>query len=221
MSKSVEILEQNGYHFLWIDSQLWMWDIPSEVELQKEQAQQAYGDVLVAGLGLGIVQKFLLQNPRVNHENLLTVEKYKEVYDCCREKGIIVGDTVGGIFICDWFDTCGDDKYDCVIGDIWPEISGEHLDLYKRFKAKALTMLKPDGKIIGWGAEYYEYLIQQERESKRIEELLKDLSMMPSYTHNVYKRVIKRMYEKLPPEQFFDEFAMYLVGATNPNRKGI
>ena len=162
MSKHVEILQQNGYNFLWIDGELWMWDIPAEIELQKDIAAQAYGDVIVAGLGLGIVQKFLLQNSKVNAANLLTVEKYKEVYDCCREKRIIVGDTVGGIFICDWFDICGEDKYDCVIGDIWPEISSKHLDLYKKFKTKALTRLKPNGKILGWGTEYYEYLIEKE-----------------------------------------------------------
>lgn len=44
-----------------------------------------------------------------------------------------------------------------------------------------------------------------------IDTILKDLSWQPSYSHNLFKRVIKRMYEKLPLEQFFDEFAQYLV----------
>lgn len=56
-------------------------------------------------------------------------------------------------------------------------------------------------------------------DNKEIEELIKDLPMMPSYTHNMFKRVIKKMYKKLPIEQFFDEFAMYLVTVTNPNKK--
>ncbi len=167
MSKHVEILEQNGYHFLWIDGELWMWDIPAEVELQQAQADEAYGRVIVAGLGLGIVQKFLLQNPKVDSMSLITIEKYIEVYDCCREKGIVVGNNIGMLKILDWFDVITGveeyEKYDCVIGDIWPEISGEHLDLYKKFKVKALTMLKPGGKILGWGSEYYEYLIEKEQ----------------------------------------------------------
>lgn len=41
--------------------------------------------------------------------------------------------------------------------------------------------------------------------------LLKDLSGRPSYSHNLFKRVIKKKYEGLPLEQFFDEFAQYLV----------
>ena len=44
-----------------------------------------------------------------------------------------------------------------------------------------------------------------------IDNILKDLPWSPSYSHNLFKRVIKKMYEKLPLEQFFDEFAQYLV----------
>ncbi len=44
-----------------------------------------------------------------------------------------------------------------------------------------------------------------------IDIILKDLPWQPSYSHNLFKRVIKRMYKKLTLEQFFDEFAQYLV----------
>jgi len=46
MSK-VEILQQKGYNFLWIDKNLTMWDIPIERKIQKKIAEQAFGDVLV------------------------------------------------------------------------------------------------------------------------------------------------------------------------------
>lgn len=160
----VEILEQNGHKFLWIDGELWMWDLPFEVKIQQEFAEQAHGDVLVVGLGLGIVQKLLLKNKKVNADRLITIEKHEEVYDCCRNKGIIVGDSVGGIFICDWFDAiCGQEeceKYDFVIGDIWPEIDPSQLDSYFCFQEKAQEFLKPNGKILAWGKGYYEYLLE-------------------------------------------------------------
>ena len=35
---NVEILQQKGFNFLWIDDYLWMWDVPPEVEDQKELA---------------------------------------------------------------------------------------------------------------------------------------------------------------------------------------
>lgn len=214
MSKHIEILEQNGYHFLWIDGQLWMWDIPAEVELQKAQADEAYGDVLVAGYGLGIVQEALLDNEKV--KSVLTIEIEPKIKLVC---GNIFGTIYGRIVIDDFYEYQTRKEYDCIIGDIWPEISGEHLDLYKKFKEKAKTMLKSDGIILGWGVEYYEYLIKKKQEDEVIEELLRDLPIEPSRTHHMFKRVIKRMYEKLPRKQFFDEFAMYLVTVTNPNRK--
>lgn len=162
----VEILQQNGYNFLWIDGHLWMWDLPFEVQIQKDMAEQCYGKVVVVGLGLAVIQKMLMSNPRVDSTVLLTIEKYQEVYDCCVDNKIIVGDTIGGVFTCDWFDAiCGveeDEKYDFVIGDIWPEIDPKQLDLYKRFKEKALEYLKSDGQILCWGKDYYEYLIQKE-----------------------------------------------------------
>lgn len=44
-----------------------------------------------------------------------------------------------------------------------------------------------------------------------IDDLLEGLDWSPSYNHNLFKRVIKKMYKKLTLEQFFDEFAQYLV----------
>ena len=36
----VEILEQKGHKFLWINDYLWMWDIPVEQMLQKKIANE-------------------------------------------------------------------------------------------------------------------------------------------------------------------------------------
>lgn len=47
-----------------------------------------------------------------------------------------------------------------------------------------------------------------------IDFLLKDLGSTPSYSHNLFKKVIKKMHKKLPLTQFFDEFAAYLVSVT-------
>lgn len=49
-----------------------------------------------------------------------------------------------------------------------------------------------------------------------VDNMLKDLDCSPSYSHNLFKKVIKNMYKRLPLEQFFDEFAQYLVVLSNP-----
>ena len=154
----VEILEQKGNYFLWIDDSLWMWDIESERKIQYDLAHQAYGDVLVAGYGLGLVQKYLCNNPNV--KSITTVEISQQILQACINKyGKLYGDYITG----DFYTISLDSKYDCIIGDIWKEIVPESLDDYKRFKTQALKMVKPNGKILAWGKEYFEYLIEKEK----------------------------------------------------------
>lgn len=157
----VEILEQNSHKFLWINGDLWMWDLPFEVQIQRKMAEQVSGDVLVVGCGLGILQRMLRDNPEVDDETLLTIEKHREVYEACRKHNLEVP---GGMFICDFFDAIpgndtNDPRYDYVIGDIWPEIDPSALDLYFRFQEKAREFLKPNGTILAWGKDFYEYLL--------------------------------------------------------------
>jgi len=154
----IELLKQKGYNFLWINDYLWMWDIPIERASQKRIADNSYGDVLVAGYGLGIVQKYLLQNKKVT--SITTVEIHPEVEKICKEEyGKIYGDK---IIIGDFYKFDTTLRYDCVIGDIWEDIIPEQLERYKKFKTKAEQMLKPTGKILAWGKDFFEYLIKEE-----------------------------------------------------------
>lgn len=156
-SVKVEILKQNGYNFLWIDDYLWMWDIPVERAMQKKIADACSGNVLIAGYGLGIVQKYLVKNPKVT--TVFTLEKYSDVIKAClKEYGV----TWGTIKAKDFYTACTPMAFDFVIGDIWEEISSENLPKYKKFKKRANDFLKPGGKILAWGGDYFEYLIDKE-----------------------------------------------------------
>jgi len=88
----IEIVEIKNHKFLFLDDYLWMWDLPHEQELQRDIASQAFGDVLVAGYGFGIVSKYLSENPRVT--SVTTTEKYQEIIDKMREFGPIYGKIV-------------------------------------------------------------------------------------------------------------------------------
>ncbi len=155
----VEILEQKGFNFLWINDYLWMWDLPFEVSIQRHLADKARGDILIVGYGLGIIQRIINTFPLPDGvTKVQTVEKYSEVITACREK---YGTIYGGILISDFFDFVPVSKYDTIIGDIWPEITEEHLDIYKRFKNRAQSFLKPNGQILGWGADYFDYLMEK------------------------------------------------------------
>ena len=157
----VELIKPNGKNnFLVVDGEIWMWDLPGELRKQEEIARQAYGcrNVLLAGYGLGLVQKFL--TPKVTE--LLTIEKYPEVIEIVRRanNGVIYGNIEIGNF----YDFPEDRRFDCVIRDIWLEIEPEYLDDYKRFKSKSERLLKGNGKILAWGQDYFEYLIEKEND---------------------------------------------------------
>lgn len=152
----IEILKQKGYNFLWIDKYLWMWDIPAEQEAQKNIANKAYGNVLIAGYGLGIIQKYLTQNPKVTL--IKTIEKHYEIIEMCKKEYKKI---YGCIEYSNFYDYNTTFKFDCIIGDIWEDILPRCLKDYKKFKNKAKTLLKSDGKILAWGKDFYEYLIKE------------------------------------------------------------
>lgn len=154
---NVEILQQKGHNFLWINDYLWMWDIPIERKAQKQIAEKAFGDVLVAGYGLGIVQKYLSENPNVT--SITTIEISKEVIDKVKQ---IYGEVYGEIVLGDFYSDSIQDKFDCVIGDICEDILPEALEDYKKFKHKAQQLINSNGKILAWGQEFFEYLIKEE-----------------------------------------------------------
>ncbi len=153
----VEILQQKGNYFLWIDNYLWMWDIPVERKAQKDIADKAFGDVLVVGYGLGLVQRYLVENPKV--KSVMTLENLKEVIQECKK---VYGVIHGEVEIIDFFKYGLPRKFDCVVGDCWEDILEECLGGYKKFKDKAVTLLKPQGQILAWGREFFEYLIAKQ-----------------------------------------------------------
>jgi len=159
----IEILEQHGYHFLWIDDQLWMWDIPDESKYQKVIADQACGNVLVAGYGLGVIQKYLEQNPKV--KSVHTIELYQGVIDVCREH---FGEIYGSHSIGDFFELCPADvnNIDCVVGDVWVDIVPESLAAYCEFKEVALSVVEDKDKIFAWGQDFFEYLLRNTNTNK-------------------------------------------------------
>ncbi len=155
MNDIVEILQMRGHHFLWIGNELNMWDIPSELLVQKSLSDQAYGNVLCVGYGLGLVQGYLLENPKV--KRVVTIERYQCVIDANKNT---FGKLNGHIVIGHFFKPPICKNFDFVIGDVCADIMPRYLPIYKRFKRKAEEYLKPTGKFITWCGDFFEYLIK-------------------------------------------------------------
>ncbi len=156
---NVEILTQKGHDFLYIDDELWMWDLPEEIEDQRDIAADAYGRVLVAGYGLGLVQKFLLERKHIV-DSVLTVERLPEVLDVCKTR---YGKLYGDLVICDYYNFQTLAGFDAVIGDIWANIAERHLEEFEQFDEKAQELLAPRGQVLGWGMDYFRYLQKRGR----------------------------------------------------------
>lgn len=154
-ASNIEIIEHKGHKFMFINKYLWMWDTPQERDSQKDLANQAFGNVLVAGYGLGLVSEYLLKNPKV--KSVTTVERYNAVI----EKMKSIGPIYGKIIVNDFYRLPENKKYDCVIGDIWPEIDTKFLKDYIKFKKKSEKILKKNGIILAWGKDFFEFLIEK------------------------------------------------------------
>lgn len=153
MSK-VEIIKIKEDVFLYINDYLWMWDTEQERTEQKLLAQQAFGDVLVAGYGLGVLQRLLLQNKDIH--DVRTIEIDPNVIQAARNHyGHISGSiTIGDFYTCPWAS-----PYDCVIGDCWQDITPRCLPDYIKFKEAAFRATNKSGLILAWGQEFFEYLL--------------------------------------------------------------
>ncbi len=171
----VEIVQQNGYDFLWINKEgdrpyLWMWDIPVERQAQQQLAERAYGKVLVAGYGLGVVQELLVKNPLV--ERVVTCELEPEVI---KANKLANRPLQGEIVLADFLNFESREQFDCVIGDIWKDITPEEEDvaMYKLFRDKGLSLVKPGGKVLAWGMDYFEYLLEKRPTQDQLDVLTK------------------------------------------------
>jgi len=152
--KKFEILEQKGNKFLWKGKDLINWDVEVERRMMKELAGKCFWDILIVGYEMGLIQKYLSENSKV--KKIVTIEKEKEIVEECQEN---FGKVYGEVFIGNFFKDDFGIKFDCVVSDVCKEIMLESLSNYRRFKKRAEKLLKPHGMILGYGKNYFEYLI--------------------------------------------------------------
>jgi hypothetical protein len=152
--KKFEILEQKGNKFLWKGKDLINWDVEVERRMMKELAGKCFGDVLVMGYEMGLIQRYLVKNLKV--KKVITIEKEQELVEECQK---VYEDVYGEVFIGNFFKDDLGMKFDCIVSDVCKKVVLESLSNYKRFKKRAEKLLKPHGIILGYGKNYFEYLI--------------------------------------------------------------
>lgn len=172
------------YSMLKVDGQLMMTDTPHEIRTNLDLIENARGDVLIAGLGLGMVLVPLLLNRRVR--SVTVIEKSKGVIKLVkpriekwREHQGLIGSkpaplTIVNSDIFEW--EPGSSKWDTIYFDIWPTIGQGNLEGGNKLKRKFKKNLRKNGWMAVWvEKEIRAYARQESRELAYLKKMQKKL----------------------------------------------
>lgn len=151
---SMFIMRGGKYVRLHVNGELMMSDTDMEKTSNREFIYYAHGKVLIAGLGIGLVLKNILNKEEVTE--VIVIEKYQDVIDLVAPKfdnpklKIICAD------INEWKPAKGE-KFNVIYFDIWPNICEDNLDeikvLHNRFK-NSVDRTDPNCWMNSWMKEY-------------------------------------------------------------------
>lgn len=134
------------------DNDVWMTDSQLEIESIQGAIITAKGDVLIGGLGIGLLPTFIKHKKGV--KSITIVELHQEVIDLIfpyvkTDKMIVIRDG-----IIHYLSTTSN-KYDFIHVDIWGTITAPLKDI-DTIREKAKPCLKPNGIIWCWLQELYD-----------------------------------------------------------------
>lgn len=143
---NISHIPEREYVRLIVNDELMMSNTPMEQRTSLPFMQNATGNILICGLGLGLVILPLLENDEV--KSITVIEKYQDVIDCVlpQIKKYDRNNKLNVVCV-DCFEYETKDKYDTIFIDIWPNINS---DIYKEemkpLKQKYRKYLSPFGK---------------------------------------------------------------------------
>lgn len=144
-------LYADKYTRLLVDGELFMTDAEFECDTNRSVVQKMRGDVLIAGLGIGLILVPILKNPIV--ASVTVLENSKDVIALVAPKfedkklKVIKADCIT------WEPP--KKSYDSIYFDIWPNVPNEDdALLIKTLKARYKPALRPKGWIAAWCESY-------------------------------------------------------------------
>jgi hypothetical protein len=141
------------YIKLYVDGELYMSDTDMERNTNREFCAKANGDVMIAGLGIGLVLHNLRASVNSGKVKSITViEKYQDVIDLVAPKyadmpiRFVCADVLS-------YEPNPTERYDTIYFDIWPTISADNfaeMDMLKKRWEKNLNSANPSSFITSW-----------------------------------------------------------------------
>lgn len=139
------------YARLVVEGRLYMTDTQMEQVTNGAFLRNAKGNVLIAGLGLGMVLVPLLKNPDVN--TILVLEKYQDVIDLVAPSfKEAIDDERLHIFnedVTTWRPET-DWEWDTIFFDIWPDICPDNMEQMRKLENRHRFHLAEGGWMESW-----------------------------------------------------------------------
>lgn len=142
------------YVMLRVNGSIMMSNTPTEYRESIVAIRYAYGQMLIGGLGLGIILHPILESKEVEHVTVIELDQ--DVIDLVQpslQKWVDAGRLE---IICadlrEWVPKRGT-RYQCVWIDIWPNVCSDWLPEVRALKRKFRRRLKPNGQQDQWGEE--------------------------------------------------------------------
>lgn len=156
-----EYVHPGKYARLYIGNTLWMSDTGHEQRTNVGAVRAAHGNVLIGGLGIGLIVLPILRIPTVN--SVLVVERSEDVIAFvetplrkaagvdANKLSIVCAD------VTDWRPERGQ-RFDLIYFDIWAEQSTDDVEDMKRLHARFRSRLAKGGKVTSWQYDRLKYL---------------------------------------------------------------
>ena len=144
-----------SYMKLSVRDHLMMTDTPHEAHTNKGIIEAAHGDVLIAGLGMGMILVPILRNPKVTSVSVVEIDPgvIKLIHRPLLDKGHFTENEKMKLVVVqgDIFDfNPAPLRYDVIYFDIWPSISFLNLKEGRRLKTKFRDCIRPGGWMKIW-----------------------------------------------------------------------
>ena len=126
-----------------------MSDTAMEKYSNMEIYYEAHGDVLIAGLGIGMILLGLQNNEKVT--SITVIEKEQEILKIIKDQLPLNGKVT--IIHGDIFSYVPDKKFNIIYFDIWDNVCGDNWDEIKSLQNKFRSKLKKGGHMFSWRKE--------------------------------------------------------------------
>jgi spermidine synthase len=145
-----EFVEAGTYAQLRVNGSLMMSDTRNERQTNRDVVCEARGDVLIAGLGLGMIIHPIAAKETVTSVTVL--EKYQDVIDLVAPSISSPKVKIVCADVFDWRAPRGS-KWNVIYFDIWPDISTDNLPEMAKLHRRYRSRLRAGGWMDSWMRE--------------------------------------------------------------------